>query len=388
MYNEIIIVGSGFAGSVMARLFAEAGKRVRLLERRNHIAGNMYDYTDDNGIRIQQYGPHTFHTNIDRVYAFLRQYCVFDEYHLKCEAMIDGVATPSPFNFKTIDQFYPAQEAQKLKSRLLEYYKRESATVLEMLSSEDRDIRAYAQFLFDKDYKLYTAKQWGLAPEEIDPLVLRRVPIVFNYKDTYFYDKYEGIPQNGFTALFENLLHHPNITMQLGVNALEFLQVQEQDRVVLFDGQSVPIIYTGAIDELFGYRYGRLPYRSLYFEYERLPQKRFQNAAIVAHPADAACTRIAGYTKLPYQEVGEETVIAREYSVLYDPHNQRGNEPYYPVLTEDSKRMYELYKQYANRFSNLVLCGRLADFKYYNMDMVVNHTLSVFEQISNSDFAL
>lgn len=383
MVEELVVVGSGFAGSILARLFAEEGKKVKLVERRNHIAGNMYDYLDENGIRIQMYGPHTFHTNIERVYEFITKYCKLEPYRLKCEAMIDGVATPSPFNFKTIDQFYKQENAENLKEKLLSYYGRESATVLEMLNCEDDDIREYAEFLFKKDYSLYTAKQWGKTPEEIDPSVLRRVPIVFNYKDTYFYDKYEGLPEGGFTQLFNNLLNHKNISIEMNVDALNHITFDMKEQKVLYDENVVPIVFTGAIDELFDNVYGALPYRSLYFEYEKHLCKDYQNVAIVAHPAGADYTRITEYTKLPYQNVGDSTVIAKEYSVQYDKANERGNEPYYPVLTDDSQDTYKKYKEYASQFDNLILCGRLADFKYYNMDLVIERTLELYDEIKD-----
>ncbi|MFT3952089.1 MAG: UDP-galactopyranose mutase [Oscillospiraceae bacterium] len=381
MEKTIAIVGAGFAGSLLARLLAENGMRVTVYERRGHIAGNMYDYTDENNIRIQKYGPHTFHTNLDHVYALLQRFTEFTPYRLKCEAVIDGIPTPSPFNFKTIDQFFEPDYAAFLKEKLTVRYPQGKATVLEMLECDDADIRAYAQFLFEKDYKLYTAKQWGKKPEEIDPSVLRRVPIVFNYNDTYFYDKYEGLPRAGFTALFENILDHPAITVRLNEDAMAHICIDDESGTVLFDGQAQPVVFTGAIDELFGWRFGRLPYRSLYFELERHDKKDYQNVAIVAHPADAAFTRITEYTKLPVQDVGNVTVIAKEYSVAFDRANSRGNEPYYPVLTEESRAMCQTYQEYARRFHNLILCGRLADFQYYNMDQVIDRTLTVFEAI-------
>lgn len=382
MEDELIIVGSGFAGSILARLFAEQGKKVTVLERRNHIAGNMYDFIDEDGIRIQKYGPHTFHTNIESVYEFVTRFCELEPYRLKCEAVIDGEPTPTPFNYKTIEQFYKPEEAVALKKKLVGFYKRESATVLEMLNCEDDDIRHYAEFLFAKDYSLYTAKQWGKKPEEIDPSVLRRVPIVFNYNDTYFYDKYEGVPANGFTELFENLLKNDNINVVLNCDAMDHISFAGSK--VLFDGEEKTIIFTGPIDELFEYKFGKLPYRSLYFEYEKYPVKDYQNVAIVAHPANAPYTRITEYTKLPYQSVGEKTVIAKEYSVEYSKDNEKGNEPYYPVLTEDSQKIYADYLEYSKKFTNLILCGRLADFKYYNMDLVIDRTLKLYEKIKDN----
>lgn len=377
---DVVIVGAGFAGSIMAYKYATVlNKRVLVVEKRNHIAGNMFDFRDEFGIQIQKYGPHTFHTNSEKVYDFISEFCEISPYHLKCEAIVNGEATPSPFNFKTIEQFYPKEKADLLKKKLLNKYGPTQATVLELLNSSDVDIKEYAEFLFKNDYSIYTAKQWGKKPSEIDPSVLKRVPIIFNYRDTYFSDKYEGVPKTGFTTLFEKMLSRPNITIQLNVDAKQHISFAEDE--ILYDGNTVPLIFTGAIDELFDYKFGKLPYRSLWFDYQYHDIESFQNVAIVAHPADMECTRITEYTKLPYQKVGEKTVIAIEYSLEYDKNATRGNEPYYPVLTEKSQEQYQLYRDYSKYFNNLVLCGRLADFKYYNMDAVIQRTLDVFETI-------
>lgn len=379
---DVIVVGSGFSGSIIAnRLAVEKNKKVLVVEKRDHIAGNMYDYVDNKGIRIQKYGPHTFHTNIEKSYEFLTKFCRLEKYKLKCEAVIDGISTPSPFNFKTIDQFYSTEDSEKLKKKLVDYYKNDRATVLEMLECKDNDIKSYAEFLFEKDYSLYTAKQWGKKPEEIDPSILKRVPVVFNYRDTYFNDKYEGIPEEGFTKVFEKMLDHENITVKLNTDALKNIKIDDVNGNVSYLGEIIPIIYTGPIDQLFNYKYGKLPYRSLEFEYKYYNKKSFQNVAIVAHPADVPYTRITEYTKLPYQEVGENTVIAIEYPFEYDKDSVKGNEPYYPVLTEESQNQYKEYLKYSGKFKNLTLCGRLADFKYYNMDQVIERALNVYEEI-------
>ena len=375
-----IIVGAGLAGGVLARKLAEErGERVLVLDRRKHIGGNAYDYTNDKGIRVQKYGPHVFHSNSDKAYGFILQYCTAIPYRTRCEAVLDGISTPSPFNFKTIDQFYPDEKAAELKSKLLEAYPgREEVTVLEMLQAEDEDIRQHAELLFEKDYRPYTAKQWALQPSEIDPSVLKRVPIVLSYRDTYFGDKYEFMPKGGFEAFFECLLDHPNIAVQLDIDALEHLTVASGQNVFLFDGKETEIIYTGAIDELFGYRFGVLPYRSLQFEFESMQIKSFQRAAIVAYPQEEGYTRITEYTKMPEQDGNGWTSVAYEYPVKYE---NKENEPYYPVLTEKSQQVYQKYAAYAKNFRNLVLCGRLADYKYYNMDQIILRAMEVFRAI-------
>ena len=383
MNYDYIIVGAGLAGGILARKLAENNqKKVLIVERRNHIAGNTFDVTDDNGVKVQLYGPHVLHTNNDEVYQYITQFCEPIEYRTKCEAVIDGISTPSPFNFKTIDQFYEKETAERLKRKLIEYYPdRNSVTVVEMLESVDMEVKAYAEFLFEKDYRLYTAKQWNLQPEEIDPSVLKRVPIVLSYGDTYFYDKYEFMPKDGFTNMYHNIINYSGIDIQLGEDALTHITIDEDQNSVLYDGERVNLIYTGAIDELFNYKYGVLPYRSLYFEYKRVNVKSFQNVSIVAYPQVEGYTRITEYTKMPYQDCGNHTTVAYEYPVAYDKKKEVGNEPYYPVLTDESQKCFDAYKKFASRFENLILCGRLADFKYYNMDQVIMRTIDLYNSL-------
>lgn len=377
---EYIVVGAGLAGGILARKLAEKGKRVLIVERRTHVGGNTFDYTDKHKIKVQKYGPHVIHTNSDKVYKYICQFCTPVSYRTKCEAVIDNISTPSPFNFKTIDQFYSKIDADKLKEKLLNYYhNRKAVTVVEMLEAEDDDIRKYAEFLFEKDYQPYTAKQWNLEPKEIDPIVLKRVPIILSYGDTYFYDKYEFMPAEGFECMYLNIINHPNIQVTLGVDALKNITIRESQ--ILYNKQCVKLIYTGAIDELFGYRFGVLPYRSLNFEFQSIKCDSFQNVAIVAYPQVKGYTRITEYTKMPVQKTGGWTKIAYEYPVKYDKNSTIGNEAYYPVLTEESQKMYYKYKDYAKRYSNLVLCGRLAEFKYYNMDQVILRALELYEKM-------
>lgn len=385
MYDYVII-GAGLAGGILARKLAEEqNKKILIIERRNHIAGNTYDYEDDHGVKVQKYGPHTFHTNDDSVYTFITRFTDIIPYKTKCEAVINGISTPSPFNFKTIDQFYDRDKAEKLKKELLGYYdNRPFVTVVEMLQAQNQDIKRFAQFLFDNDYKLYTAKQWNLDPGKIDPSVLKRVPIVLSYRDAYFDDKYEFLPSDGFTSFYKRLIDYPGIDVELNVEGLDHLQVNSDNHEIRYDGKVVPIIYTGAIDELFDYKYGVLPYRSLHFIFksERMKGQGYQNAAIVAYPQVKDFTRITEYTKMPYQNT-KWTTYAVEYPVAYNKNASIGNEPYYPVLTAESKKTYEKYQKYAASFHDLILCGRLADFKYYNMDQVILRAFEVYKKIAN-----
>lgn len=380
---DYIVVGAGLAGGIIARKLAEEkNKKVKIVERRNHIAGNAYDFEDVHGVRVQKYGPHVIHTDNDDVYRFLTRFCTPVSYRTKCEAVVNGISTPSPFNFKTIDQFCCPEEAKQLKRRLVEFYdNRPSVTVVEMLECEDDRIREFAHFLFENDYKPYTAKQWNLDPSEINPLVLKRVPIVLSYGDTYFYDKYEFIPSNGYVELFKNIIDFPNITVELNVDAIDYIRIDDASKRMLYNSEECKIIYTGAIDELFGYKFGALPYRSLYFDFQSKATNSFQNVAIVAYPQAEGYTRVTEYTKMPFQDCDGWTCAAYEYPVPYDKNAEKGNEPYYPVLTDESQNRYAKYKKYAEAFKNLTLVGRLAEFKYYNIDQVILRALGTYKSL-------
>lgn len=372
---DYLVVGAGLCGGVIARELAERGKKVTLWERRDHIGGNMYDYVDEHGFLVQKYGPHTFHTNGKKLYDYMCRFEQWQDYKLTCGAVWEGKYTPTPFNFTTIDTFYPAEKAELLKEKLKKAFSgRDTATVVEVLAHPDEDIRGYAEFLFRNDYAPYTAKQWGISPTEIDPSVLKRVPLRFSYDEGYFGDDYQVMPCHSFTHFFEKLLHHPNITVQLGVDALERLRIR--DGKLMLDGEvcRIPVVYTGALDELFDREYGRLPYRSLRFEWRYTDKSSVQEAPVVAYPQEPGFTRITEYKKLPPQE-GRGSSYALEYPLPYDGTDSA--EPYYPVLTEESQKQYAQYRDAAEKVPNLILCGRLADFKYYNMDQALERALKM-----------
>lgn len=370
---DCLIVGCGLSGSVIARHLAEQGQSVEMWERRDHIGGNMYDYVDEHGLLVQKYGPHTFHTTNKELYDYICQFEQWQDYKLTCGAVWDGKYTPTPFNFTTIDTFYPREEAERLKQKLTAAFAEgKTATVLEVLQHPDQDIREYAEYLFRNDYAPYTAKQWGISPEEIDPSVLKRVPLRFSYDEGYFDDPYQVMPVHSFTRFFENLLHHPNISIRLGVEALEHLAVKDDHLYI--DGMPFDrkLVYTGALDELFGCIYGRLPYRSLRFEWRYTEKNSLQPAPVVAFPQEEGYTRITEYKKLPVQDKPGSS-YAVEYPLPY--REGENGEPYYPVLTVESQRQFERYKALADRVQNLICCGRLADFRYYNMDQALGRAL-------------
>lgn len=373
--ERVLVIGAGLSGAVIGRHLAEKGVKVNIWEKRSHIAGNMYDYEDDHGFLVQKYGPHTFHTVKKELYEYMCRYEEWQDYKLTCGAVWGGKYTPTPFNFTTIDTFYPEEKSEELKKHLLQAFKgRSTATVVEVLGNEDPLVREYAEFLFRNDYAPYTAKQWGVSPEEIDPSVLARVPLRFSYDVGYFDDPYQVMPVHSFTSFFENLLHHSNIHVELGQDALKQLEIK--DNQVTVDGRPFAglVIYTGPIDELFHLKYGKLPYRSLRFEWKYSENESIQDAPVVAYPQEKGFTRITEYKKLPVQDKSGSS-YALGYPLPYE--EGKDMEPYYPVLTKESKEQYAKYKVLAEKVPNLICCGRLADFKYYNMDQALERALDI-----------
>ena len=377
--KKIIIVGCGLCGGVIARECAEAGFKVTIIEKRNHIAGNLFDYKDRYGILVHKYGPHTFHTNKKEIFEYIKKFSDWEEYHLTCGAVINGTCTPTPFNFKTIDDFFNVHDAQNIKAHLLDNYKNQnSATVLELLKHKDPVIRDYASFLFKNDYSLYTAKQWGIPPEQVDPSILKRVPIKFDYGVGYFEDKYQYMPKESFFDFFNNLINHPNVNIILNTNANNYIKIIDNKIYYRNSILNCPLVYTGAVDELFNYSEGILPYRSLKFKFIHEDIESKQQMPVVAYPQEPEYTRITEYTKLPIQK-GKGTTYAIEYPQQYDSSNK--NEPYYPLLTTESINNYERYLQKSQKIPNLYLCGRLAEYKYYNMDQVIEAALRLAKKI-------
>ncbi len=384
---DIIVVGCGFAGSVVAHLAAKDKKRVLMLERRNHIAGNMYDEIDKlTGILVQKYGPHSFHTESEEVYDFVTEIGKWFPFTLTARVEMCGKVTPSPFNFKTIDDYFDPQKAFIIKQRLADRYRyAKKVTIVELLQCDDPIIKEYAEFLFEQDYRPYTTKQWSIKPEELDISVLKRVPVRLDYTDRYFDDRFQMMPQGGFTELFKGMLQNDYIDIKLQCDALGYIAIDRNNNAT-FDKKAlkIPVVYTGATDELFGCKFGKLPYRSLRFDVKTVDVDSFQDAPGVAHPTASGFTRITEYTKLPVQDGNGKTVVAFEYPLPCDENSD--NEPYYPVLTESSQQLYERYRQLADNVQNLYLCGRLADFKYYNMDAVILKAIQIYKNIKDKEW--
>jgi UDP-galactopyranose mutase len=359
---DYLIVGAGFAGSTLAeRLASQAGKKVLIIDKRPHIAGNAYDCHDDAGLMIHKYGPHIFHTNSKQVFDYLSKFTKWRQYQHKVLASVDGQLVPMPINLDTINTLYglklTSQEVEKFLESVAE--RRE-----QILTSEDVVVSKVGRELYEKFFRGYTNKQWGLDPSQLDAAVTARVPTRTNRDGRYFTDSYQAMPLHGYTRMFENMLHHPNIKILLNCDYREV-------------SQHIPfrkMIYTGPVDEFFDYKYGKLPYRSLRFEHETHNVKQYQSAAVINYPNDYAYTRITEFKYLTGQEHAQTSIV---YEIPQDE-----GDPYYPVPRAENAELYKKYQALAENTPNVHFAGRLATYKYYNMDQVVAQALALFNKIT------
>ena len=374
---DSIVIGSGCAGSVVARKLAENGKKVLILEKRNHIAGNCYDKQEEHGILIHQYGPHIFHTNKKNVYDFLSQFTEWDDYQHEVVANIHGEYIPVPFNINSLEQVF-GSKAKELQDKLIRKYGEGTRVpILTLKKDADADIVAIAEYVYQNVFLKYTMKQWGQKPEEIDPAVTARVPVLISRDNRYFQDTYQGMPKDGYTKMFEKMLDHENIHVELETDAKDVLQWLEDG--IYYQGEKIegPVIFTGPVDELFDCKYGRLPYRTLDFKFEYYNQDSYQPKAVVNYTVDEEFTRITEYKKLTGQKCSG-TIIMKEYPKSYSSKNEI---PYYAISNDENNALYEKYKEELKKYNNLFLLGRLAEYKYYNIDAIVDRALDLAEKL-------
>lgn len=359
---DYLIVGAGFAGSVLAeRLANGSDKKVLICDKRPHIAGNAYDCYDNEGVLIHKYGPHIFHTNSKDVFDYLSRFTEWRSYEHRVLASVDGMLVPIPINLDTINKLYGLNLTSFEVKEFLEKV-RDKRDVLR--TSEDVVVNAVGKELYEKFFRNYTRKQWGLDPSELDASVTARVPTRTTRDDRYFTDHYQAMPKHGFTKMFEKLLDSPNIKIMLNCDYREIV------KEVSFR----EMIYTGPIDEFFDYRYGKLPYRSLEFKHESHDKERFQTAPVVNYPNEQAYTRITEFKYLTGQE-------HRKTSVVYE-YPQAEGDPYYPIPRTENAELYNRYRVLAEARSDVHFVGRLATYKYYNMDQIVAQSLTEYGKIA------
>lgn len=376
---DSIIIGAGVAGSVAARELAEAGKKVLVLEKRDHIGGNCYDEKDEHGILIHKYGPHIFHTKEQEAFDYLSRFTKWYEFGHEVVANVHGTLIPVPFNLNTLHMVYDREKADALEKKLIDAFGMESRVpILKLREHGDPDIRQIADYVYENIFLHYTMKQWGQTPEQIDPAVTGRVPVLISYDNRYFQEPWQGMPLDGYTPMFEAMLDHPGITVKTGIDAKECLTIKEEQ--VLYEG--VPfrgdVVYTGPLDELFDCRFGRLPYRSLRFDFEYLDQEDYQGHSVVNYTVSEDFTRITEFKYLTGQKAPGTTIV-REYPFAYT--GAKGEIPYYSIANEANERLYGQYLALLDKVPNVRLLGRLAEYKYYNIDAMVLKALKLAKEL-------
>lgn len=359
---DYLIVGAGFAGSVLAeRLAAGSDKKVLICDKRPHIGGNAYDHYNEAGILVHKYGPHIFHTNARDVFDYLSRFTEWRPYQHRVRASVDGQIVPIPINLDTINTLY----GLNLTSFEVEdFFKKVAEPCEEIRTSEDVVVSTVGRELYEKFFRNYTRKQWGLDPSELDSSVTSRVPTRTNRDDRYFTDTYQSMPLHGYTRMFERMLDHPNIKVLLNCD------YREVEKEVAFR----EMIYTGPVDTYFDYCYGKLPYRSLEFKHETHDQAVFQSAPVVNYPNEQPYTRVTEFKYLTGQEHNRT-------SIVYEFPQAEGD-PYYPVPRKENAAIYAKYKALADRTAGVTFVGRLATYKYYNMDQIVAQALTTYGKIA------
>jgi UDP-galactopyranose mutase len=362
---DYLVVGAGFAGSVLSeRLASQHGARVLLIDRRPHVGGNAYDEPNEAGILYHKYGPHIFHTNSNQVVDYLSQFTKWRDYEHRVLASVRGKLVPIPINRTTLNELFGAN--LRTDEDAASYLASRAEPVADIRTSEDVVINAVGQELYELFFRGYTRKQWGLDPSELDKQVTSRIPTRTNTDDRYFGDTFQAMPLEGYTKMFERMLDHPLIEKRLGT---DFREMKDEAKEL-----ADHIIYTGPIDEYFDFQYGKLPYRSLKFDHQTLDQEQFQPVAVVNYPSeDVPFTRISEYKQLTGQEAPVTTVT-------YEYPSAEGD-PYYPIPRPENQELFKKYEALADTAEDVTFVGRLATYRYYNMDQIVGQALATFRRM-------
>jgi UDP-galactopyranose mutase len=360
---DYLVVGAGFAGAVVAERMARChGKKVLIIDRRDHIGGNAYDHYDEAGVLVHRYGPHIFHTNSEQVFQYLSQFTSWRRYEHRVLASVDDKLVPVPINLDTVNLLYNLnlQSEEEVDA----FFAARAEPRTQIRTSEDVVVSKVGRDLYEKLFRNYTRKQWGKDPSELDAQVTARIPVRTNRDDRYFTDRYQFMPKHGYTRMFENMLDHPNITCELGCDFND----------VVKDVKCREVIYSGPVDEFFEFRFGQLPYRSLHFQHETLGTEYLQPVAVVNYPNQHLYTRITEFKHLTGQP-------HRQTSIVYEYPASTGD-PYYPVPTPENGALYKRYAELAATTKRVHFVGRLATYKYYNMDQVVAQALTLCKQLT------
>jgi UDP-galactopyranose mutase len=362
---DYLIVGAGFAGSVLAeRLASDLGKKVLVCDRRNHVGGNAYDHADAAGVLVHKYGPHIFHTNSPEIFSYLSRFTAWRAYEHRVLASVEGKLLPIPINLDTINKLY---DLRLTESEVPAFLAARAEPIATPRTSEEVVLSRVGRDLYEKFFRNYTRKQWGLDPSQLDAQVAARIPVRTNRDDRYFTDQFQSMPKHGFTRMFENMLDHDSIDLALGAD------YRDLRREVKFR----QLIYSGPIDEYFDYRFGRLPYRSLHFEHRTLDQEWLQQVAVINYPNEHEYTRVTEFKHLTGQQHAKT-------SVVYEYPRAEGD-AYYPIPQPTNATLYGQYRELAQSAPDVHFVGRLGTYRYYNMDQVVGQALTLYKKLARAE---
>lgn len=367
-----LVVGCGLSGIVIANKIAtELKEEVLIIDSKNHIGGTCYDYKDENGITVHQYGPHIFRTNSKEIWDFLSRYTEWYPFMHHVLGVIDGIEVPIPFNLNSLYKVFSPNLASRLEDKLIQHFGfNKKVPILELRKTNDEDLHFLAEYIYEKVFLGYTLKQWNFTPEQLDPSVTGSVPVYISRDDRYFQEKYQGIPELGYTKMFERMLNNPLITIKLNTKFEDIKDTIEYDR----------LLYTGAIEEFFNYKYGKLPYRSLDIKFKTYEEERFQNAPVVNYPENYNFTRIAEY-KYFLNEKSQKTVLSFEYPEDFE---EGKNDRIYPILNTQNQAIYDQYLNEAKKLPNVHFLGRLGAYRYYDMNRTIQGAFETFNKIKNN----
>jgi UDP-galactopyranose mutase len=366
-HYDIVVIGAGISGAVLAERFASVGKKVLVIEKRDHIAGNCYDFIDKNGILVSKYGAHLFHTNDESVWQYVNRFANWYEWKHKVIADVGGIRVPIPVNITTVNKLFGLN--MTTEEEMKKWLKEHQAVITKPSNGKEAALSKVGEVLYEKMFRHYTKKQWDKYPEELDASVLDRIPVRSNFDDHYFSDKYQALPEGGFTKMFSKILSHPNITIRLKT---DYFDIREK----ITDYEK--LFYTGPIDRFFNFRHSleeKLEYRSINFVFETVNKEYYQENSVVNYPdADVPYTRIIEYKHFGNQK-SSKTTIVKEYTV-------DSGEPYYPVPNSRNQQIYERYKKEAEGLTDIFFVGRLANYKYFNMDQAFKNSLDLFDMLT------
>lgn len=382
MNKELTIIGCGISAATLANVLANKGWKITIYEKNGFVGGNCYDSYDKNGILIHNFGPHIFHTSDEEVYKFITQFTKLNGYVNKVMVSVDNKFFPLPINFKSIEVIMGDKAKDVINILKSKFPGKRTITLFDIKQIEEPVVQEFVKYISENVYLNYSVKMWGVKFEDIDPNTINRVKIILSEEHNYFpEDKYQGLPEVSYTDMINKMLKHPNIKVQLNVNGLDLIKITPDK--IMFNGQELttPVVYCGSLDEALRYRLGTLPYRSLNIKFDSFQRGQYQDVAVINYPSDPKLTRITEFKLMTFQKGKEATTISKEYPGAYDPKSKDFNVRYYPIINEKNTKMYEMYANEIKKYKNFYPLGRLAQYKYFDMDDAIKQALELAKQL-------